>query len=138
MKPHHVTFEQAKKLKEKGFTIQNGYACREGWMNYFSSFTGETGEPENDNGYCYDRLGNAHLIECPEHWQVVDWLLEKHGIWVHVNTDIKKEYYFECLRITKVKNVIGYPERVGFVFERFTSPSQAYSAAFDYILDKIL
>lgn len=44
-----VSFKLAKLLKEKGFDVP----CREGWINYLTSFTGETGMPDNESNLVF-------------------------------------------------------------------------------------
>jgi hypothetical protein len=144
IKPTYVTFEQAKLLKEKGFTKENGYACREGWINYLYSFTGATGTPENDSGYVLDTLGNSHLIERPEQWQVVEWLRVNHGINV---LPIESYTYPDEIKNRWKYQIINKQEKNRHIFNKkffiesdyeFQSPQEAYSAAFDYILNNLI
>jgi hypothetical protein len=130
IEPTYITFEQAKWLKEKGFTKENGCACREGWINYLFYFEGKTSEPENDSGYALDTLGNSHLIERPEQWVVVDWLLINHGIWVSVTQELGATITY-CYLISGEHTSSTYKAF-------FKTPQEAYSAAFDYILTKDL
>jgi hypothetical protein len=145
IEPAYVTFEQAKLLKEKGFTKENGCACREGWINYLFYFEGKTSEPENDSGYALDTLGNSHLIERPEQWQVVEWLRVKHGIILFALPDNEEDfidtqkvlYTPVVYRATKglynlYKELLRDKEDKSINY--FNSPQEAYSAAFDYIL----
>ncbi len=124
IEPTYITFEQAKWLKEKGFTKENGCACREGWINYLFYFEGKTSEPENDSGYALDTLGNSHLIERPEQWQVVEWLRVEKDIFIEV-------CYWKSTKLYqwKIDNKFG---------KEFNSPQEAYSAAFDYILTNLI
>ncbi len=137
----YVTFEQAKLLKEKGFIKENGCACREGWVNYLQSFTGATGEPENDSGYVLDTLGNSHLIERPEQWQVVEWLRIEHDIWVSIqNQKPRNELRFEAY----VSRVLQPPYNINGLWQYlhltdlFSTPQEAYSAAFNYVLKELI
>jgi hypothetical protein len=132
IEPTYVTFEQAKLLKEKGFTKENGCACREGWINYLFYFEGKTSEPENDSGYALDTLGNSHLIERPEQWQVVEWLRVNHGIWIDVTLSSDSKF-LNLIRDIKNPNTHLGIARVNDI-SFFSSPQEAYSAAFNYIL----
>ena len=136
IKPTYVTFEQAKLLKEKGFTKENGCACREGWINYLFYFEGKTSEPENDSGYALDTLGNSHLIERPEQWVVVEWLRVNYGICVHTKPDNNEEdiIVWEFVILSIIDEEVWFTVRQS----QFNSPQEAYSAAFDYILTKDL
>ena len=144
IQPSYATFEQAKKLKEKGFTKENGYACREGWINYLYSFTGATGTPENDSGYVLDTLGNSHLIERPEQWQVVEWLRVNHGIHLEVSCDVYGELWFANLKVCskevwededKRHNIITAHQKFD---NQHKSKQEVYSAAFDYVLNNLI
>ena len=133
IEPTYITFEQAKWLKEKGFTKENGCACREGWINYLFYFEGKTSEPENDSGYALDTLGNSHLIERPEQWQVVEWLRVNHGIWVWVEKGRNPENFYPV--IDSSKEIASFKHLPKMWRD---TPQEAYSAAFDYILTNLI
>lgn len=113
IKPHYVDFNTAKLLKEKGF--------KEKVYTYF-----QVDEVIVDFGG-YDNHQFWNKISRPEQWQVVEWLLEKHGIWIDVRymDDILNFGY----TITTIKD---NTEQYGLY--KFNYPQQAYSAAIDYIL----
>lgn len=134
IEPKYVTFNQAKILKEKKF-IENS--------NFQTGFTDKGKVVEKE---LWDLTCNAiQSIPRPEQHQVVDWLLEKHNIWISVGisgTDGIIEFYAIVIRISKIKIYKKQPKKLctEFVFEVFDkkSPQEAYSAAFDYVLNNII
>jgi hypothetical protein len=126
IEPTYATFEQAKWLKEKGFLDKNIY-----------------GEIRLSQSNFYDPNGILHHIrdafeeksfdlkDCynaPEQWQVVEWLRVNHGIWICVNKSKDAEdngwfhYYVDNKWSAKL----------------YDTPQEAYSAAFDYILNNLI
>jgi len=73
----YVTFEISKLLKEKGFKIEN---CKE----YFTD--GTISESNIPKDVFYEAVKKNKIISClaPEIYDVVDWLLDKHEIWIDV------------------------------------------------------
>ena len=70
-------------------------------------------------------------ISAPEHYQVVEWFLIKHNIYVEARLQLtskehKREYavFIDCSEINY--NL------------RYLTPKEAYDAAFDYIKDNNL
>lgn len=120
MEPKYITFEQAKWLKEKGFN------------EVIKTLYNENGT-ELVKGTLPNSLTNYY--SAPEQHQVVDWLLEKHGIWIevrHIKTFgvnrfhiIIWKYGEEDYHTIHCGNGVGY--------EVWDTPQEAYSAAFDYI-----
>jgi hypothetical protein len=114
----HAIFEQSKLLKEKGFNI----SCKEGW--YVAQLDPYKGQLFPDD------TGGKHEIEKPEQWQVVEWLRVNHGIWVIINPDLGNNRCFFQIVSEKYK---GDGDT-----DFFNSPQEAYSAAFDYILNNLI
>jgi hypothetical protein len=117
----HATFEQAKLLKEKGFNI----SCKEGW--YVAQLDPYKGQLFPDD------TGGKHEIEKPEQWQIVEWLRVNHGIWVDVTWGTynnKNVWYYGISKIGIKSPYITKPY--------YDSPQEAYSAAFDYILNNLI
>ena len=120
-----VSFPLAKLVKEKGFDIP----CTEGWINYLTSFTGETGMPDDESNLVLDRLGNPHLIERPTIADVVMWLYEKHGIWISCEPyDVGRFKYI----------IINGLNLSGKEITGFNSPTEAYEAAILYTLNNLI
>jgi hypothetical protein len=126
MEPKYITFEQAKWLKEKGYEIDSNEVlfCRDEINNIE--------EHQIKNRDIIRARGIGYILDDDEYrvyeqHQVVDWLLEKHGIFVVVLPIL---YNGDA--------VMYYPsifeQGVGEdIEEYFNSPQEAYSAAFDYI-----
>jgi hypothetical protein len=125
----HVTFEQAKVLKEKGFDLEvikywNGIGKYFDFKNYF-----------NWNQ-------SKDFISIPEQWQVIEWLRFNHGIWIAI-TSHSSGCYYPKLQICsddvwddyELRNKVLSGNRELF---EFISPQDAYSAAFDYVLNKLI
>jgi hypothetical protein len=127
IKPTYVTFEQAKWLKEKGFNE----SCRMLINGAYEPFHLNLIETQ------YFQNNSVLLKDCysaPEQHQVVDWLLEKHGIWVTVLLDREDK---NTNKNKGFKAQIDYAD--GYVYcGTFEKPQEAYSAAFDYIKDNNL
>ena len=130
IKPTHVTFEQAKLLKEKGYKSKSRY--------YGGS--GELVEVPNiiENDYRHtNNIIQRFRWEAPEQHQVVEWLRINHGIWVSVNIAMDDKWYFELYNLKDKRNaeIIIEDENVT---DFHNSTKEAYSAAFDYILKELI
>jgi hypothetical protein len=71
----------------------------------------------------------------PEHWQVQEWLLATHGIWVSIIPDLYKPLYMAY--ILKIADNDAMLDRLQLT-DNCDSPQEAYSKALDYILKEIL
>ncbi len=137
IKPINVSFEQAKVLKEKGFDI---------WVQkHYDGYVPD--ELRCSNGfkmpkYCpqipkFDYMSLNMVYYAPEQWQVVEWLRVNHGIWIVVNIAIDDKWYFELYNLKDKRNaeiIIGDEN----ITDYHNSPQEAYSAAFDYILNNLI
>ena len=85
MEEQLISVETAILAKEKGFTRKNNCACRNGWVCYLESFTGQI-YTEDFNEMSFDTLGNSHLIECPTQSLLQKWLREIHNIQVYAHS----------------------------------------------------
>jgi hypothetical protein len=141
IQPTYVTFEQAKWLKEKGFDLPCFY--------YYEN--NKLIEPYLENGSSTDTEFKVELsdllehfnkwskrISAPEQWQVVEWLRVEHGIWISVG-NVYSEYTHWAYGIGKENKGMILPFRQGQDnHDYFNSPQEAYSAAFDYILNNLI
>jgi len=130
IKPHYVTFEQAKLLKEKGFDLKLfTYYKRTGFL--FNQSPNYEQNPNNWNGSSY--------IDCysaPEYWQVIEWLLIVHNIWIDVSYDF---IVFDITIVHPDREPIYLLSTVGGATTYlFTTLEEAYSGAFDYILNNLI
>ena len=126
IKPTYVTWEQAKLFKEKGSNIK---------VKTFFDLLSNT--QINDAP-----LGNYNLtkqsVSIPEQWQVVEWLRINYGIWIsiqigHDENKVWYNVYLEKIELTYEFEPINNDFDIGG-----DTPQEAYSAAFDYILNKNL
>ena len=153
IKPAYVTFEQAKLLKEKEFNlsvskayIENQFVTPEeanNWNKLKRVFTKE--------GYeCFGcKLDNITYFEgysAPEQWQVIEWLRIKHGIWIVIIPTITSAWTYKTVRvigevdneaILGLKSVSDLPPYKDVCGYDYSSPQEAYLAAFDHILTNL-
>ena len=116
IKPIYVTFEQAKKLKEKGFDVECKY--------YYNI---EFKELSFHIGYVGDIYKNSEMsdkISAPEQWQVIEWFRVKCSIWV---TTDRNDF-------NKFKWIVEHDLSQG----SWETPQEATSAAIDYVLDNLI
>jgi hypothetical protein len=118
IEPHYVDFNTAKWLKEKGFDEY----C-EGWA-YLD---------ENCMAMQYDF---KTCVKMPEQWQVIEWLRINHDI--HVTYDIGLTGCYGLIQYRHSKGSLYLSKWVNEQENPFSSPQEAYSAAFDYIKDNNL
>jgi hypothetical protein len=129
IKPTYITFEQAKWLKEKGFDE----SCRMLINGAYEPFHLNLIETQ------YFQNNSVLLKDCysaPEQWQVVEWLRINHGIWVEsLHRGDMGDFIFKVVELNE-NNWKKHPHYIHN--EGFNSPQEAYSAAFDYILNNNL
>lgn len=124
---NYVTFEQAEWLKEKEFNKKCKYAFIVSEFEEVGPYD-EDGLELNWNKYKSEIDPKRKFISKPKHYQVVEWLLEEHDIWVEVSRDYAANgKYFYQYFIDKNNQEFG-----------FNSPKEAYSAAFDNIINNNL
>jgi hypothetical protein len=160
-----VSFPIAKLLKEKGFDEECDYLVYEGnkyqylkgekYRNTFLSIKGEDIVIPNEkdwekqikeNPEKFDRKKWGIKITAPTIADVVMWLYEKHGIWVSVDWMKRIKPYnsgFYChLRGTNKSlnrdNFIVINDTLNPGYEVFNSPTEAYEAAIEYILNNLI
>ena len=151
IKPTYVTFEQAKLLKEKGFNIKSKYhypdlsdkqeICL---LTDWNKFT--------------DMSGDSNYYTAPEQHQVIEWLRIKHLYNVYLRVKyVYKEGEFpcdkfkpiECFSVGIENNFKGYHKIIfdyddktqtinDWMTEAAKSSEEAYSAALDYVLTKLI
>jgi hypothetical protein len=164
IKPAYVTFEQAKWLKEKGFQeLVNHYYFEDGEFKEHS-LTGTNGyygeeyefnlsefnENWNDEWLtkksgdrcfgCSKDRGYFETYSAPEQHVVIEWLRVNHGLWVGIyyhNDNNKYQYIIDLLKLHSIKNWLFDGDTIDNG-KQFNSPQEAYSAAFDYILNNLI
>jgi len=129
MKHLFLPYELALLAKEKGFDEPCLMAFY-GENNYGQPFD-KLFLPASFGKY-KNSLASLNNIAAPLYQQIIDWLRVKHSIWVYCsNTANSGELFW--LKISKKGKLI---------YERnditFNSPQEAYSAAFDYVLNNLI
>lgn len=145
----HVNFKIAKLLKNKGFDEQCKYCYERALTTQIDPesnepsgpFGWEKGETNLQSGFFvnnYDGIDfsndNWYICSAPTIAQVVMWLYEKHGIWIEVKSPDCKDinWYFSIHKPYKFGNHYNGKEIY------YNSPTEAYSAAIEYCLTKLL
>ena len=126
-----VSFEIAKLLKEKGY---NFYHRMSYWKSELTDHTPgyalEDGTTSQDNYLDFERYYAPTIAE------VVMWLYEKHGVWLHATMSFKEfSPYIQCdwnYRQDNIKDVLE------FMKQMYNSPTEAYTAAIEYTLTKLI
>jgi hypothetical protein len=122
MEPKYITFEQAKWLKSKEFDEE----CR-------MCIADDDERPLPFNAGNSLHKNSIHpYYSTPEQHQVVEWLFEKHGIWIYVRNFETVDFCSYVLQ--KGESLIAFNNGD----KGFDTPQEAYSAAFDYIKDNDL
>jgi hypothetical protein len=128
----YATFEQAKKLKEKGFNVE----CRNYYLEkdkaLYEGFEDEYWGDYRCRNWNADVIGIKPFqgfVSAPEQWQIVEWLRVNHGLWVSIGYSGDKTVY---MMTTKLNGDVLWNEK------GFNSPQESYSAAFDYILNNLI
>jgi hypothetical protein len=131
---HFVTFEQAKWIKEKGFDVPVFYCFdllgNDKRLDEIWSQGCEGGMSLEDWLWDYNSP-DFNLISKPEQHQVVEWFRVNHGIWVSVFNDDVNYFWMGIVLATKKRLKDGNAKE-------FDTPQEAYSAAFDYILNNLI
>jgi hypothetical protein len=132
IKPHYVNFNTAKLLKEKGLVAKSDrYWVKMTEDSYTEMADRQLEDLDSDIG-----IGGNLVITKYQQWQVVEWLLLKYGIWVGVNPLLNNKFFYNIIDL-KSKSLL--PINSGDESNyNYTSPQEAYSAAFDYIINNNL
>ena len=130
IKPTYVTFEQAKWFYEKGFNEQCLAIYQDGEILQLKSTISNS------------QFMTSRNYTAPEQHVVVEWLRVNHGIWVQGPFPInngKWEWVIFLLN-EPLENTDGYKNIMSLHTKQrqFNSPQEAYSAAFDYILNNLI
>jgi hypothetical protein len=82
-------------------------------------------------------LDSKHVYYAPTIAEVVMWLYEKHGIWIHIcyMTDTKN-WLWDCYKYKKENGLLNSPE-YSHQFNH-QSPTEAYEAAIEYTLKNLI
>jgi hypothetical protein len=135
IEPSYITSEQSKLLKKKGFDWQ---VCR-----FYTKPNAKIFAVDEHGRYYPIKntpkklyvigenfvLKDENAIPAPEQWEVCEWLRLNHGIWISVQPN-------EPFTDNDWCNKIYTDLKLQFAFEGYSKPQEAYSAAFDYVLNK--
>jgi hypothetical protein len=126
-----VTYEQALWLKEKGFDeiSRKYYLPRNPLMTKDDLTVSLKENKDSDN---FNHPSYAWLCLAPEQHEVIEWLRVKHEIWVSVDIDINGMYK-KIIRKYNSKDRAWEVKYATSISEKYHTPQEAYSAAFDYI-----
>jgi hypothetical protein len=123
IKPTYVTFEQAKLLFDKSFP-----RATEDTAVYILS--------DSSRVYSLNAIKEGLFYHAPEQHQVVEWLRVNHDI--HITYDIGLTGYYGLIKYRHSKGSLYLSKWVNEQENPFKSPQEAYSAAFDYVLNNLL
>jgi len=125
IKPSYVTFELAKLLKKNGFDIPVRCYYR---ITGFGVIDYDMAINHNDDEK-QETAGGMTYVSAPEQWQVVEWILSKYEIWVYVTPSFGKWRY--DLKFLNSNDIIYITQ------SNYLTSQEAYSAAFDYVLNNV-
>ena len=127
-----VNFEIAKLLKEKGFNEM----CRQFW-GYDSTEEENILIGENSPTFINNRRNDD--IAAPTIAEVVMWLYEKHGLWISVGIDTIFNKGKFCILLYKNRGLsLEHFPIENDKFSPYNSPKEAYEAAIEYTLTKLI
>lgn len=163
MQRNYVSFKQAKLLKEKEFGLtENCYIQLHSFYEEDGSLTtspstykrniskGYLGALTIDNVEVGITQGLDNSLDgiylAPEQWLLTEWLRVNHGLWVTVYADTDRKFQFgidrwdwyELEKCERVGSIVLGEAFFDTISGAFDSPQDAYSAAFDFILDKLI
>jgi hypothetical protein len=146
----YTTSEQSKLLKEKGFDWQVGrfytkpnakiFAVDEHGRHYPIKNTPKKLYVVGENFV----LKDENTIPAPEQWEVCEWLRINHSIHIEVYCDVYGEVWFANLKVCSKEVWEDLDKRHDIILahhkfnNEHKSKQEAYSAAFDYILKKLI
>jgi hypothetical protein len=131
IKPTYSTFEQAKWLKEKNFFPEIHKVSEWNRMPKITLAYDEHGVSYNPSMPRVSHGSSKNHYLAPEQWQVVEWLRINHKIWVSCELD-------EDMYKPRIYTFHNGNKHVPLGFKNYLTPQQAYSAAFDYILNNLI
>ena len=129
IEPTYVSFEQVKWLKEKGFDVP----CKQRFWVGFENEEHFQDDCISNNWNDYDDSSTVYY-SAPEQWEVVEFLRINHGIWVWVRP--YKDHAAD--NNNPIQHQMNVYKNGVTVSKEFNSHEEAYSAAFDYILNNLI
>ena len=145
-----VSFPLAKLLKEKGFDEK----CNDFWVETLKHQLNiprlgiEDFEAQPPRILSFSPVEEYHITHClaPTIAEVIRWLYEKHDIWIEVTTNnnpqVRKEFVsFNARVIHRDRNIkfrVLMNTQINKYTEPFNSPTEAYKAAIEYVLNNLI
>lgn len=132
----YTEYDLSRLLKHKGFDLETVHYWFDGGTVSVPTRRGD-GLLYNWNAYA------SHLrISAPSYTQAINWFLNRHGIWITVYPLGVGYYCYQLYTVKKrddPKEKIVQLEKDSVAYdELFDTPQEAYSAAFDYILNHLI
>lgn len=136
-----VTYEIAVRLKEKGFSEK----CLYHYID--NKLVSNTCKSDNDNITTEDLLMSCNYLvsqfdiagsnvvasDAPTISQVLKWLREERGIFIHIDIRINLEWYYEVWSLKDKLSVLG-----NVPFNKNNSYEQAAIAGIEYVLNNLI
>jgi hypothetical protein len=140
IKPKYVSFSQAKLLKKKEIELDT-----EEILFYKDEVNNIEEHQLKNRDVIYNATSINYKVDEDEYrtyhqWELVEWLIVNHGIWVYVGyrtNDLGENIFTPCGRNIPIKKE-GVFEIDIIPYMPKSSPQEAYSAAFDYILKELI
>lgn len=123
IEPIYTSKENSILLKEKGFDVE----CKKEYDYFDDIVTPYHGGPVKNNDEQY-----PNLLAAPEHWVVIEWLKQVHGIWISVVMDCGKWYY----NIKKFSSIESRNLKESWM--SCSSSYEATEAAIQYVLTNLI
>ena len=134
--PIYVTFEQAKSFYNKGLEREVlGIKPSSVQKPYYN----DKGELNGDCSEHIKKILNYEksiLYPAPEQWQVVEFLRVNHNIFIQVVAEVYADginYLWNTINLAKDESTPWHGDN-----GEYNTPQEAYSTAFDYILQNNL
>jgi hypothetical protein len=127
MKNNYLNFEQAKKIRDKGFDIPTFAAYGEN-----DKFDKKKNSLTFNYKIAYKNSELGVLCSAPEQHTAIDWLFENYEIWIECFVDDNKTFGYLITRFSD-EGRQDYPLK-----RNFSNQQEAYSNAFDFIFDNNL
>ncbi len=138
IKPTYVSFEQATKLSKLNADLssnKNQWLLAKDKGDISKAFICNDDELESYTQIAEDTEHNVyHCLSIPEQHQVIEWLRVNHNIDIMLVLTSETHPREYSISIYTKDTVIPYWDDMPF----FNTPQEAYSEAFDYVLNNLI
>ena len=121
-----VSFELAQLLKEKEFDLKVRSSFCGGKLHFDTNAKGYYNDINWIRSWRNSPIDD--VISAPTISEVVMWLYEKYGIWISVDPENGTDTWFFTISYNNSETIFG----------NYSTPTEAYSAALDYIKENNL